>query len=255
MSDESPEQFVRPEQGGVLGAPWNLGYLASYDCETTGTDVESDRIVTAALVVPGRETRHWMADPGIEIPAGASDIHGVTTEMARAQGQPAALVIDEIAEALADELATRSVLIVMNAPFDLTILDRECVRHGLPTLSERLGGDQLGPVVDPLVLDRAADKYRKGPRKLEALAAHYRVELTDAHTAGADAQAALDVALRIAEKYPQLQVAAGLLHRWQVDWHAAWAEGFEAYLHGKGSAEVIDRAWPLRPATTVGGAS
>lgn len=243
--------FVQPIFGGVQDAPWHLGYLASYDCETTGVDVEADRIVTAALVVPGREPRLWMADPGVEVPTGASDIHGVTTEIAKAQGQPAALVIDEIAEALADEFATRSVLIVMNAPFDLTILDRECMRHGLKTVSERLDGQPIGPIVDPLVLDRAADKYRKGARKLETLAKHYGVELTAAHTAAADAQAALDVALRIAEKYPQLQVAGELLHRWQVGWHRTWAEGFEAYLRTKGTAETIDREWPLRPRQAV----
>lgn len=239
--------FKQPELGGVLGAPWNLGYLASYDCETTGVDVESDRIVTAALIVPGREPRLWMADPGIDIPEGASKIHGVTTEAAREHGQPAALVVDEIAEALADEFATRSALIVMNAPFDLTILDRECIRHGLKTVSERLGGQPLGPIVDPLVLDRAADKYRKGGRTLETLAGHYGVKLTEAHTAGADAQAALEVALRIADKYPQLQVPGELLHRWQVGWHCSWAEGFEAYLARKGTPELIDRDWPLRP--------
>jgi DNA polymerase-3 subunit epsilon len=250
--------FQQPEFGGVLGAPWHLGYLASYDCETTGVDVETDRIVTAALVVPGRAPRLWMADPGVDIPTSASDIHHVTTEIAKAQGQPAALVVDEIAEAIADELATRSVLVVMNAPFDLTILDRECIRYGLPKVSERLNGLPVGPIVDPLVLDRAADKWRTGSRKLEALAAHYGIELIDAHTASADAQAALEIAVRIADVYPQLQVRAELLHHWQVGWHATWAEGFEAHLRRKGSDEVIGREWPVlafpMPAVGLGSA-
>jgi DNA polymerase-3 subunit epsilon len=243
--------FVQPALGGALNAPWNLEYLASYDCETTGVDVENDRIVTAALVVPGRETVHWLADPQIEIPAGAYDKHGISTEYAREHGRPATEVVNEIADALADEFASRSALVIMNAPFDLTILDRECTRHGLPTLTDRLEGTPIGPVIDPLVLDRAADKWRKGPRTLEALAKHYDVTLTEAHTAGADAQAALEVAQRIAEKYPKLQVPGGLLHRWQVDWHAAWAENFEAHLRSKGSADVIDRSWPLRPVPAV----
>lgn len=243
------DTFQQPALGGVLGAPWTDGYLASYDCETTGIDVENDRIVTASLVVPGRETVQWMADPGIDIPAEASALHGVTTEIAQAKGQPAALVVDSVAEALADELSTRSVLIVMNAPFDLTILDRECRRHGLPTLTDRLDGRPIGPIVDPLVLDRAADKWRKGPRKLEALCAHYKVDLTEAHTSAADAQAAMEVALRIADKYPALKVSGGQLHVWQGMWHAKWAAAFQEYLRrqpGK-SAEVIDGAWPMRP--------
>lgn len=240
--------FEQPIGGGDLAAPWPLGYLASYDCETTGVDVESDRIVTGALVVPGRETRTWLADPGIEIPEGAARIHGVSTERARAEGQPAALVVDEIAEALADEIASRSALVVMNAPFDLTLLDRECRRHGLPTVSDRLDGAPIAPVIDPLVLDRAADKFRKGKRNLQAMCAHYGVTLAEAHTADADAQAALDVALRIAEEHPQLAVPGSVVHDWQVTWHARWAEGYAQHLGARGNKPVvIDGSWPMVP--------
>lgn len=242
--------FQQPPGGGDPDAPWHLGYLTSYDCETTGIDIDNDRIVTAALVVPGREPRQWLADPGIDIPVEASNIHKVTTEHAREHGQPAALVIDEIAEAIADEIATRSALIVMNAPFDLSLLDRECARHGLPTVTERLDGDPIAPVVDPLVLDRAADRYRKGKRNLEALAAHYDVKFEgDAHTAGADAQAALDVALAIAVQYPELQVPGRVLHGWQTTWHARWAEGYARHLSARGNQCVdIDGRWPVIPA-------
>jgi DNA polymerase-3 subunit epsilon len=245
--------FQQPPGGGDPDAPWHLGYLASYDCETTGIDIDNDRIVTAALVVPGREPRTWLADPDIDIPAEVARIHGVTTEHARAHGQPAALVVDEIAEAIADELAMRSALIVMNAPFDLSLLDRECARHGLPTVTERLDGDPIAPVVDPLVLDRAADRYRKGKRNLEALAAHYDVKFEgDAHTAGADAQAALNVALAIAERYSELQVPGRVLHGWQTTWHARWAENYARHLSSRGNERVdIDGRWPLIPAGAV----
>lgn len=241
--------FEQPPGGGDLDAPWHLGYLASYDCETTGIDIDEDRIVTAALIVPGREPRTWLADPGVDIPVEASNIHGVTTAHAREHGQPAALVVDEIAEALADEIASRSALVVMNAPFDLSLLDRECARHGLPTVAERPGGGPFAPVVDPLVLDRAADRYRKGKRSLEALAAHYEVKFEGAaHTAGADAQAALDVALAIAAKYPELQVPGTVLHGWQVTWHARWATGYADHLSARGNKRVdIDGRWPLIP--------
>jgi DNA polymerase-3 subunit epsilon len=240
---------------GALGAPWNLGSLASYDCETTGISIDNDRIVTAALVMPGREPRKWLADPGIDIPKQAAGIHGVSTEHAREHGQPAALVIDEIAEALADELATRSALVVMNAPFDLSLLDRECARHGLPTVAERPGGGPFAPVIDPLVLDRAADRYRKGRRTLEDLARHYGVKLTDAHTADADAQAALDVALAIAEAFPELQVPGRVLHGWQIAWHARWAEGYARHLSSRGNKRVdVDGRWPVIPAPAHEGA-
>jgi DNA polymerase-3 subunit epsilon len=230
-----------------MTTPWHLGPLASYDCETSGLDVANDRIVTAALVRANGETLRWMADPGVDIPTKASDIHKVTTAYARKHGQRAGLVVEQIADAIAGEMsAGRAALVVMNAPFDLPLLDAECARHGVPTVADRIG--RVGPVVDPLVMDRAADKYRKGKRTLEALAAHYEVELTDAHSADADAQAALDVALRIAERFPQLQVPAEVLHGWQVTWHARWAEDREAYGRRTNPDFTISREWPLASA-------
>ncbi|MEU5595712.1 exonuclease domain-containing protein [Streptomyces sp. NPDC020298] len=240
-------------QPSPTGPSWHRGPLASFDLETTGLAVETDRIVTGALIRSSGETLRWLSDgDGVEIPAAASAVHGITTEYARAHGRPAKQVVEEIADAVASELgANRAALVVMNAPFDLSMLDAECRRYGVASLADRLGA--VAPVVDPLVLDRAADRYRRGRRNLEALAAHYGVTLTDAHTADADAQAALDVARAIAERYAQIQVPAEVLHGWQVQWHAAWAANFQASLRRKGETDaVIDGSWPLRP---VGGAA
>ena len=57
------------------------------------------------------------------------------------------------------------------------------------------------PVIDPLVIDKAVDRYRKGKRTLEAAAAFYGVPLDDAHDAGADAIAAGRVAQAIAREH------------------------------------------------------
>jgi DNA polymerase-3 subunit epsilon len=229
---------------------WHLGPLASFDIESTGLDTSTDRIVTAALTRPSGECLTWLSDvDGIEIPEQATAVHGIPTEHARAHGRPAKEVVEGIADAVAGELdAGRAALVVMNAPFDLSMLDAECARHGVPTVAERIGRP-VGPVIDPLVLDRAADKYRKGRRNLEALAAHYGVDLTDAHTADADAQAALEVAVRIGEKYPELQVDASQLHIWQITWHARWATGYEAHLRRLNPDVNVNGHWPLIPAT------
>jgi DNA polymerase-3 subunit epsilon len=65
---------------------WHTKRLAAFDIETTGVNPESDRIVTAAvsLLGGGQPAEHlsWLVDPGIEIPAGASSVHGITTERA-----------------------------------------------------------------------------------------------------------------------------------------------------------------------------
>ena len=104
-----------------------------------------------------------------------------------------------------------------------------------------------------MVLDRAADKFRKGRRNLESLAVEYGVALEDAHQADADAQASLDVALRIAERHEQLQVPARVLHGWQVTMHERWAANYQSFLRGSGKPNAeVDGSWPLR---TVGGAA
>lgn len=113
---------------------WFTGPLASFDTETTGVDVESDRIVSAALVVqpaPGAApvATSWLADPGVPIPDGARAVHGIDDARVRAFGRPAAVVVAEVAAALAEQARAGRPVVVMNAPYDLTLLDRELRRR------------------------------------------------------------------------------------------------------------------------------
>lgn len=233
---------------------WHTGPLVGYDLETTGVNVETARIVTAALVFRTEEgtynTRSWLADPGVEIPAEAAAVHGITTEKAKADGEPAVEVVDSVTTWLAAAAREGRPLVAMNARYDFTVLDRECRRHGIKTLGQRLGErPSPGPVIDPFILDKQADKYRPGSRRLEALAAHYGIELTDAHTADADALAAVEVAVAIAEKYPQLQVHPDQMHAWQTRWAAEQAASFQAHKRKTDPYVVIDGEWPVVPFT------
>ena len=124
--------------------------LAVFDLETTGVDVTSARIVTAFVGVLGVDgtvisSRSWLADPGVEIPAGAAAIHGVTTERARAEGRSANLVVREIVDELAARAADGLPLVVYNAPYDLTLLKHEARRHHAgPFVAENARKDSLG---------------------------------------------------------------------------------------------------------------
>jgi DNA polymerase III subunit epsilon len=226
--------------------------LVGFDLETTGTDPDVSRIVTAALVdtkgdEPVRITP-WLVNPGVPIPAEAAAIHGISTEHAAAQGQPAPEAVEEIAAALCRRLAAGVPVVAFNAPFDLSLLDAELRRHHLPTLRERLGGRPVGPVLDPLVVDRSVDRYRRGSRTLQSVCGVYGVELADAHDAGSDALAAVRVAVRLAERYPREVGGLPLadLHERQIGWYTAWAEGFQAWLRReKDPAAVIDARWPI----------
>ncbi|VEI12787.1 exonuclease domain-containing protein [Trueperella bialowiezensis] len=186
---------------------WTTLPRAGFDTETTGVNVLADRIVTAAIIIDDGETEErytWLADPGVEIPEGAAAIHGVTTEIAQRDGEPAEKVLSEIADILEHHMAGGNPVVAYNASYDFTLLENELRRHGIATLEDRLGG-RVYPVVDPYFLDRHVDRYRRGKRTLAHLAAHYEVPADETfHEAEGDVRMTLRVLDAILEQYPQL---------------------------------------------------
>lgn len=221
--------------------------LGVFDLETTGIDVETARIVTAHVGLlddAGRVVRRhdWLVDPGVEIPAGATAVHGITTERARSEGMPARDAVAGIVAALRRLFDAGIPVVAYNAPYDFTLLDRECRRHGVPALLSP------GPIVDPLVIDKAVDKYRRGKRTLTVTATHYGVSLTEAHDAGADAIAAGRLAQALARIHAEaLAFEAAELHRKQVDWCREQAADFQDYMRRVRDPQfTTSGAWPLR---------
>ncbi|MET8950279.1 exonuclease domain-containing protein [Streptomyces sp. NPDC004393] len=233
---------------------WHRELLIGFDLETTGTDPYEARIVTGAVIeVKDGEPlgrREWLADPGVEIPADAVAVHGVSNERAASEGSPADRVADAIADVLTGYWKTGVPVVAYNASFDLTLLTAELHRYGLPSLSERLGGPEPAPVIDPYTIDRRADRYRRGKRTLQAVCEEYGVPLDSAHNAAADALAAARLARAIAGRHPKIAaLGPAELHRRQIEWHADWAADFQEFLRRKGDTEaVVDGAWPLREA-------
>jgi DNA polymerase III subunit epsilon len=232
---------------------WYEGPLAAFDTETTGVDVETDRIVSAAVVVqdgPGTRPRvtRWLVNPGVPVPEGATAVHGLTDEHLQRNGRWPAPVMYEIAEELAEQAAMARPLVVMNAPFDLTLLDRELRRHRASSLDSWFETSALR-VLDPRVLDKHLDRYRKGRRTLTDLCAHYGVTLEGAHDAAADALAALDVVRAVGRRFAARleRLTPAELHTLQTGWHAAQARGLQAWFTKSGTQEIVDPAWPLRP--------
>lgn len=230
---------------------WADGPLLGFDTETTGVRPTLDRLVTAALVSrPGtggaEKVSTWLADPGVEIPQAAASVHGITTEHARAHGRPMEEVLEEVASALAAAMGALTPVVAFNAAYDLTLMEHELARHGLPTLRERLGRD-LGPVIDPLVLDRAVDRFRKGKRRLADMCEVYGVSTgDDLHTAEVDVAATLDVLTAMARAHPELSaMSLRELHTYQVRAHRAWAESFNEWLSRSGRTPDADPSWPL----------
>jgi DNA polymerase-3 subunit epsilon len=223
--------------------------LGVFDLETTGIDVETSRIVSAHVGVLDAngtltEMWDWLADPGVEIPVQASAVHGISTERARAEGRPAAEVVAEIIATLSALFARGMAVTIYNASYDLSLLHHEALRYNLDPLIEP------APIIDPLVLDRVVDRYRKGKRTLEAAAVVYGVELTDAHDASADAVAAGRVAQAMARKHPeQLGIESALLHAQQIAWSQEQALSFQDYMRRTHNPDFSSSGmWPVRTA-------
>ena len=221
--------------------------IAVFDTETTGIDTSEARIVSAtiALLGPGGEVVErydWLLDPGVEIPEAAARVHGITTDVARASGIAAAVGVQQIVAQLLEMIERGFPIVAYNAPYDLTLLAAEAERHGIALPGE------ISPVLDPLILDKQLDRYRKGKRTLEAVTAHHGVALGTAHDAGDDAIASGRVLQVLARKYADvLPDDLDRLHSAQVEWAAAHAANFQDYMRRARDPQfVADGRWPIR---------
>lgn len=222
---------------------WHKGPCLGFDLETTGIDTGTARIVTASVVLLDADgtilnRREWLLDPGVEIPAAATAVHGVSTEKARAEGVPAAQGVQEILNLLLFA-SQQAPIIAFNAAYDFSVLHAEALRYGLVPFIP-------GNVIDPFLLDKQVDRFRKGKRTLEAACAHYGVILENAHTSFADAVACVGVARAVAERHSQLQVEPEELHGRQIHWAREQAESFQLYLRKTKPDAVVDGAWPIK---------
>ncbi|PWF27496.1 exonuclease domain-containing protein [Ancrocorticia populi] len=224
---------------------WTEHPIIGFDTETTGVRPDQDRLVTCSVVevLPSGVNRtYWLADPGVEIPERATAVHGITTEQARENGRPITEVLEEIAAKLAAHMSQSYPVVAFNASYDVTLLEHELERHGLQTLASRLGGE-IFPVVDPYLLDKSVDRYRKGKRRLEDLVGHYRVDVDgDFHNAEADVLATLKVLAALVRKFPEL--ASEPLEAVQAR-EKATHKDFISFLNSKNRNAGDPDAWPV----------
>lgn len=231
------------------GAPGWTRVIGVFDLETTGVDVACDRIVTAHVGLLDASgsvilSRDWIADPGVEIPESAAALHGVTTERARAVGEPADEVVEQTVDVLRSLLDAGIPVVAYSAAYDFSLLAHEAIRHGVTPLRDP------SPVIDPLVIDKSCDRYRRGKRTLAAVAEHYAVRLDDPHQASADAVAAGRLAQALAGRFAGLLPArAEELHTRQIAWARAQAASLTEYFLRIGRLdpdERLDGGWPVR---------
>lgn len=166
---------------------WPDARIAMIDVETTGIDPTCERIVEIAVAVgESRQvvSRHsWLVNPGIPIPAAATQVHGITNEMVRCEGISLRDALVEL-----DAVIAGSVVAAYNAPFDNEFITGPAMGLDVPCNEWR---DSVW--LDPLVWAKEAQKYERS-KKLGAVAERLGVPVVgQAHRATADAETALHV--------------------------------------------------------------
>jgi DNA polymerase-3 subunit epsilon len=135
--------------------------LVVLDTETTGLDVEHDRIIeVGAVILDGFQeidkVQHYF-NPEYPVSPGAQKVHGLSNEFL---SQFETFCCKKIGA-----LVERATLVIHNAPFDMKFLNKEFERQNLPPLKNT--------VIDTLKIAR--QKFPGAPANLDALCARFKV--------------------------------------------------------------------------------
>lgn len=223
---------------------WNRP-IAVLDFETTGTDPLAARAVSVSLHVldphglPAADPFDRIINPGVPIPPEASAVHGIDQEMVLLKGDDPEAVFNALQIEIGHANTWERPLAIFNVRYDWTLLHAENRRHGLKA-------PPAVALLDPTIIDRTLDKYRRGSRKLADVAGHYGVTLEDAHSADADAIATAGIMRALVERFPkELQITLADLQVLQARWFVEWRDGINAYWSRTGKDQRVEGTWPL----------
>ncbi len=167
--------------------------IAFIDLETTGVNVSTDRIVEIAIVkilTDGtKQVKRKLINPQIPIPAGSSDVHGITDEMVKD-----APSFKQVANEVKQFIENCDLGGYNSNRFDIPMLIEEFLRAGVPFSAD---GRKL--------VDVQKVFHMMEQRTLGAAYKFYcNKVLEDAHSAEADATATWEVLEAQIERYPQI---------------------------------------------------
>ncbi|GAA1281771.1 hypothetical protein [Saccharothrix xinjiangensis] len=184
----SPRLYQRPA--------WEPGQAVCLGVGATSPDAEAARLIAADVLRLDLSTGTVL------------DHRGYDTESA---ADRAVLVLNDIETGWADRLP----LVVWEAPFALTVLDRELRRH----LNLGLDIGRFGPVLDPHIIDHGVDTTRPGPRSLAGVCAHYGLALDVFHTSASDAHATGRLLIALLARHRAKLTHRDLADLWRIQNH------------------------------------
>jgi DNA polymerase III subunit epsilon len=232
IKTNSPYDWGDPWNDLGNGPNWANGPLIGMDTETTDKYPQTARIVTSAVVMdnsPGNEITDWtwIANPECHIELEATAVHGFNDEYVQKHGRDTASVIREMLSIMSALWRKyQCPMVMVNSPFDLTIIRQEMIRLELG----RIEDIELPPIIDTLTIDRKLDPFRRGKRSLTATSAAYGIPIVGAHTAIGDIQCSIKLARAMATRYPQFATCdMQHLQKLQSLAHKEWCENYEQY--------------------------
>jgi DNA polymerase III subunit epsilon len=161
------------------------------DCETTGLESKSDRIIEVAAVVFTEDAildrYEALVDPEILISEESTAIHHITNDMVK--GKP------KIAEVLPHvfKMLGKHIIVGHGIPFDIAFLAEAAKIHCIPNALEK------HPFLDTL---RLARLYGESPtNSLEKLREHFNIAAEGAHRAMNDVIVNIEVFKYLTKKY------------------------------------------------------
>jgi DNA polymerase III subunit epsilon len=189
--------------------------IVFFDLETTGVNIATDRIVEISIlkVFPNgnKESKTWLVNPEIEIPRGATEVHGITNE--KVVTEP---TFKELAPKVNDMISGCDLAGFNSNRFDIPLLAEELMRAGYDF------DMQNREAIDVQVIF-----HKKEQRTLGAGYQFYcGKELEGAHGAEADTNATYEILLAQVDKYDDIGNTVAALSAYSTHGKRADFAGF-----------------------------
>jgi len=218
--------------------------ICFFDLETTGIEVAKDRIVEISIykVYPNgnKESKTWLVNPTIPIPAATTAVHGITDE--KVANEP---TFNELATQIYNMIKDSDLAGFNSDRFDIPLLAEELLRAGVDfDMKNRVS------------VDVQTIFHKKEERTLSAAYKFYCNEsLENAHSAEADTMATYEILKAQLEKYNDLDndmkwLSEFTTRKKSVDFAGFIAlnnEGKEIFTFGKNKGQLVDEVLEKEP--------
>ncbi|MFD2568171.1 exonuclease domain-containing protein [Pseudotenacibaculum haliotis] len=218
--------------------------LVFFDLETTGVNIGTDRIVEISIlkIFPNgtQESKTWLVNPEIEIPAEATAVHGITNE--KVVTEP---TFKELAHTVNTMIADSDLAGFNSNRFDIPLLAEELLRAGIDfDMNTR-------KAIDVQVIF-----HKKEQRTLSAGYKFYcGKDLEDAHSAEADTNATYEILKAQLDKYDDIENSVDALSEYSSHTKRADFAGFilfndqdqEIFSFGKYKGRTVEEVLKENP--------